>query len=384
MLKDVIDFSLKNKFIVILGTLALVLGGVYSVRNIPLDAIPDLSDVQVIIYTEWPGQAPQIVQDQLTYPITTKMLSVPKAKVVRGYSFYGFSFVYVIFADGTDPYWARSRVLEYLSSISGQLPKGVSPSLGPDATGVGWAFMYSINSTNRDLAQLRSMQDWYLKYQLASVEGVAEVASVGGFVKQYQVTVDPAKLRAYNLSISEVAMAVKKSNGEVGGRSIELSEKEFILRVRGYVQKLEDLRKVTVGVGEKGVPILLGQVANVEFGPDMRRGIAELNGRGETVGGVVVVRYGANARQVIQEVKKKLDQAMKGLPADVQLRIAYDRSALIQRAVKTLQEKLIEESIVVALVCMAFLLHLRSSLVAIVVLPIAVLASFLIMFGQGI
>src|SRR5450755_3937087 len=312
MLKAIIDFSLRNKFVVLLAALALTLAGVYALKNIPLDAIPDLSDTQVIIYTEWPGQAPQIVQDQVTYPITTKMLSVPKAKVVRGYSFYGFSFVYVIFDDGTDPYWARSRVLEYLSGLGSQLPKNITPTLGPDATGVGWAFMYSITSTNRDLAELRSIQDWYLKYQLTSVPGVSEVASVGGFVKQYQITVDPTKLRAYNLSISEVAMAVKRSNGEVGGRSIELSEKEFILRVRGYVNKLDDLRKVTVGLGDKGVPILLGQVADVQFGPDMRRGIAELNGRGETVGGVVVVRYGANARQVILDVKKKLDVAMKG------------------------------------------------------------------------
>jgi Cu(I)/Ag(I) efflux system membrane protein CusA/SilA len=354
------------------------------VRNIPLDAIPDLSDVQVIIYTEWPGQAPQIVQDQVTYPITTKMLSVPNATVVRGYSFYGFSFVYVIFKDGTDPYWARSRVLEYLNGMGGQLPQGVSPSLGPDATGVGWAFMYSINSTNRDLAQLRSMQDWYLRYQLASVEGVSEVASIGGFVKQYQVTVDPAKLRAFNLSISEVAMAVKRSNGEVGGRSIELSEKEFILRVKGYIQSLDDLRKVAVGVGDKGVPILLSEIANVELGPDMRRGIAELNGEGETAGGIVIVRYGANARQVIMDVKKRLDEAMKGLPPDVKYTIAYDRSALINRAVQTLEEKLLEEMIVVALVCVAFLMHLRSSLVAIIILPIAVLISFLVMFGQGL
>jgi Cu(I)/Ag(I) efflux system membrane protein CusA/SilA len=309
---------------------------------------------------------------------------VPKAKVVRGYSFYGFSFAYVIFEDGTDPYWARSRVLEYLNGLSGRLPVGVTPSLGPDATGVGWAFMYSINSTNRDLAELRSFQDWYLRYQLASVEGVSEVASVGGFEKQYQVTVDPTRLRAYNLSINDVAMAVKRSNGEVGGRSIELSEKEFILRVRGYLEKLDDLRKVTVGVGDKGVPILLGQVANVEFGPDMRRGIAELNGEGETVGGIVVVRYGANARQVILDVKKKLDLAMKGLPADVTCQIVYDRSTLIDHAVKTLQEKLIEESIVVALVCIAFLLHLRSAFVAIVILPIAVGISFLVMFAQGI
>jgi Cu(I)/Ag(I) efflux system membrane protein CusA/SilA len=384
MLTRIIDFSLRNKFIVLLATVAAVLGGIHAVRNIPLDAIPDLSDVQVIIYTEWPGQAPQIVQDQVTYPITTKMLSVPKAKVVRGYSFYGFSFVYVIFGDGTDLYWARSRVLEYLSGLGGLLPKGVTPTLGPDATGVGWAFMYSINSTNRDLAELRSMQDWYLRYQLASVEGVSEVASVGGFVRQYQVTVDPARLRAYNLSISDVSMAIQRSNGEVGGRSIELAEKEFIIRVRGYIQGLDDLKKIAVGVGDKGVPILLGQIAYVQPGPDMRRGIAELNGEGETVGGIVVVRSGANARQVILDVKKKLDQAMKGLPPDVKYTIAYDRSALIQRAVKTLEEKLIEESVVVALVCIAFLLHLRSAFVAIVILPIAVLISFLIMSGQGI
>jgi Cu(I)/Ag(I) efflux system membrane protein CusA/SilA len=384
MLQRVIDFSLRNKFIVLVLTIAALLGGIYSVRNIPLDAIPDLSDVQVIIYTQWEGQAPNIIQDQVTYPITTKMLSVPYAKVVRGYSFYGFSFVYVIFEDGTDPYWARSRVLEYLSSISGQLPKGVTPSLGPDATGVGWAFMYSINSTNRDLYELRSMQDWYLKYQLSSVDGVAEVASVGGFVKQYQVTVDPTKLRAYNLSLKEVTMAIERSNGEVGGRSLELSEREFILRVIGYIQRLDDLKKVAVGAGANGVPILLRDVATIQLGPDMRRGIAELNGEGETVSGIVVVRYGANARQVILDVKKRLDQAMKALPSDVTYTIAYDRSTLINRAVRTLEEKLIEESIVVALVCIAFLLHLRSALVAIVILPIAVLASFLVMFGQGI
>lgn len=384
MLKAIIDFSLRNKFLVLLATVGLLLGGVYAVRNIPLDAIPDLSDTQVIIYTEWPGQAPQIVQDQVTYPITTKMLSVPRAKVVRGYSFYGFSFVYIIFEDGTDIYWARSRVLEYLSSLSTALPKSVTPSLGPDATGVGWAFMYSINSTNRDLAELRSIQDWYLRYQLSSVEGVAEVASVGGFVRQYQVTVDPVKLRAYNLSISQVRMAIERSNGEVGGRSIEMAEKEFILRVRGYVQNLDDLRKVAVGSGPNGVPILLGQVANVEFGPDMRRGIAELNGEGETVGGIVVVRYGANARQVILDVKARLDQAMKSLPPDVTYTIGYDRSALIQRAVRTLEEKLVEESIAVALVCILFLLHFRSALVAILILPIAVLISFQVMYAQGI
>src|SRR5450432_1814375 len=384
MLQRIIDFSLRNKFLVLLGTLALLLGGVYAVRNIPLDAIPDLSDTQVIIYTEWNGQAPQIVQDQVTYPITTKMLSVPKSKVVRGYSFYGFSFVYVIFEDGTDPYWARSRVLEYLSSISSQLPKGVTPSLGPDATGVGWAYMYSLNSTNRDLAELRSIQDWYLKYQLTAVPGVSEVASVGGFVKQYQVTVDPTKLRAYNLALKDVSTAIERSNGEVGGRSLELAEREFILRVKGYITSLDDLKKIAVGIGDKGVPILLRDVATIQFGPDMRRGIAEANGEGETVGGIVVVRYGANAYQVIQDVKARLAQAMKALPGDVKVTVNYDRSELIDRAVKTLEEKLIEESIVVALVCLAFLLHLRSALVAIIILPVPVLIAFSVMFGQGI
>ena len=384
MLKRIIEFSLKNKFLVLAGTAALILGGVYALRKIPLDAIPDLSDTQVIIYTEWPGQAPQLVQDQVTYPIATKMLSVPAAKVVRGYSFYGFSFVYVIFEDGTDPYWARSRVLEYLSGLAGSLPAGVAPRLGPDATGVGWAFMYSLNSPKHDLAQLRSMQDWFLRYQLSSVEGVAEVASVGGFVKQYQITVDPHRLHAYNLSIRDVAMAVQKSNGEVGGRSLEMAEKEFILRVRGYVEGLDDLRKIAVGRGPGGTPLLLGQVAAIQLGPDMRRGIAEFNGEGETVAGIVVVRYGVDTREVIQRVKARLDQAMKSLPEGVTYSIAYDRTALIDRAVKTLQEKLIEESIVVAIVCLVFLLHLRSAFVAIVILPVAVLASFLIMFGQGL
>ncbi|MEJ0090527.1 MAG: CusA/CzcA family heavy metal efflux RND transporter [Limisphaerales bacterium] len=383
MLQRIIDFSIKNKFIVVLTTLALVLGGLYAVRHTPLDAIPDLSDTQVIVYTPWEGQAPNIVEDQVTYPITTKMLSVPRAKVVRGYSFYGYSFIYVIFEDGTDPYWARSRVLEYLSSLGGQLPKDVTPSLGPDATGVGWAFMYSINSTNRNLADLRSMQDWYLKYQLSAVPGVSEVASVGGFVKQYQVTVDPTKLRAYNLSLSEVSKAIERSNGEVGGRSLELSEREFILRVKGYVENLDDLKKVAVGVGENGVPILLRDVANIQFGPDMRRGIADLNGDGETVGGIVVVRYGANAYQVIQDVKQRLEVAMKALPPDVKVTVVYDRTALIDRSVRTLEEKLLEEGIIVALVCLAFLLHLRSALVAVIILPVAVLISFLVMFGQG-
>jgi Cu(I)/Ag(I) efflux system membrane protein CusA/SilA len=384
MLARIIDFSLKNKLLVLAATAALVLGGVFALRHIPLDAIPDLSDTQVIIYTEWPGQAPQIVQDQLTYPITTKMLSVPAAKVVRGYSFYGFSFVYVIFEDGTDPYWARSRVLEYLNGITGELPAGVAPRLGPDATGVGWAFMYSLNSPTHDLAELRSMQDWFLRYQLAGVEGVAEVASVGGYVKQYQITVDPHRLHAYNLAISDVAMAVRRSNAEVGGRSIEMGEKEFMLRVRGYITGVDDLRKIAVGRGPGGTPILLGEVADIQVGPDMRRGIAELNGEGETVGGIVVVRYGVDTRQVIQAVKTRLDQAMKSLPADVKVTVVYDRTTLIDHAVETLRAKLIEESLVVALVCLLFLLHFRSALVAIVILPIAVLASFIVMYRQGI
>jgi Cu(I)/Ag(I) efflux system membrane protein CusA/SilA len=384
MLKTIIEFSLKNKFLVLAATVALIAGGIYSLKNIPLDAIPDLSDTQVIIYTEWNGQAPQIVQDQVTYPITTKMLSVPNATVVRGYSFYGYSFVYVIFRDGTDPYWARSRVLEYLNGLQGSLPVGVTPRLGPDATGVGWAFMYTLNSKNHDLAQLRSMQDWFLRYQLASVDGVAEIASVGGFVKQYQITVDPHRLHAYNLSISDVAMAVGKSNGEVGGRSVEMAEKEFILRVKGYVQNVDDLRKIAVGRGPGGTPVPLGEVANVQLGPDMRRGIAELNGEGETVGGIVVVRYGVDTRKVIQDVKARLDQAMKSLPEGVTYSIAYDRTALIDRAVETLKGKLIEESIVVALVCLLFLMHLRSAFVAIVILPIAVLASISVMYAQGL
>ena len=384
MLKAIIEFSLRNKFLVLAATVALVLGGVYSLRKIPLDAIPDLSDTQVIIYTEWSGQAPQIVQDQVTYPITTKMLSVPNATVVRGYSFYGYSFVYVIFEDGTDPYWARSRVLEYLNGLQNSLPKNVTPTLGPDATGVGWAFMYALNSQKHDLAELSSMQDWFLRYQLASVGGVAEVASVGGFVKQYQIAVDPHRLHAYNLSIRDVAMAVEQSNGEVGGRSMEMAEKEFILRVRGYVKDLDDLRKVAVGVGPGGTPVLLGEVADVQFAPDMRRGIAELNGEGETVGGVVVVRHGVDTREVITAVKARLDEAMKSLPEGVSYTITYDRTALIDRAVDTLKVKLIEESIVVALICLLFLMHLRSSLVAIIILPIAVLGSIMLMFGQGL
>ncbi|MCP5527587.1 MAG: efflux RND transporter permease subunit [Verrucomicrobiales bacterium] len=384
MLARLIDFSLRNRFLVLLASALLVLGGAQALRTIPVDAIPDLSDVQVIVFTEYPGQAPSIVQDQVTYPVTTKMLAVPHAKVVRGYSFYGFSFVYVIFEDGTDPYWARSRVLEYIGGLAGQLPRGVAPTLGPDATGVGWAFMYSLHSDRHDLQQLRAIQDWRLKYPLTAVEGVSEVASIGGFVKQYQVTVDPVKLRAYNLPLGDVERAIRRSNGETGGRAIELAEREFILRVKGYVNDLEQLRETAVGVGENGTPIRLRDVATVQFGPDMRRGIAEWDGEGETVGGIVVVRYGANARQVIRDVREALDAVMRGMPEGVTYRVAYDRSALIDRAVRTLEHTLLEEGLVVAGVIVLFLLHLRTALVPILILPVAVLAAFVIMRLQGI
>ena len=384
MLAKIIEWSLNNKFFVILGTIFAIAWGVYSMRTIPLDAIPDLSDVQVIIYTEYPGQAPEIVEDQVTYPLTTQMLAVPYAKVVRGYSFFGFSFVYVIFEDGTDMYWARSRVLEYLNYVSGKLPKGVNPSLGPDATGVGWAFMYALTSDEHDLSELRSIQDWYLKYELTSVQGVSEVASVGGFVKQYQVTVDPVKLLAYNLPLSKIKMAIQRSNKDVGGRLIEMAEKEFMVRGLGYVQNVEDLKKAVVGVNERGTPILLRDVAHVGLGPEMRRGIAEWNGEGEVVGGVVVVRYGVNALDVIERVKEKLEKLKEGLPPGIEIHVAYDRSALIERAIDNLQEKLIEEFIVVAIVCGFFLFHLRSALVAIFTLPVAILISFIIMNRQGI
>ena len=384
MFARIIQWSIHNKFLVLLSTVFLIAAGLYSVMQTPLDAIPDLSDVQVIVYTEYPGQAPQIVEDQVTYPLTTQMLAVPFAKVVRGYSFFGFSFVYIIFEDGTDLYWARSRVLESLNYVSGRLPKGVTPTLGPDATGVGWAFMYSLKSDRHDLSQLRSIQDWYLKYGLTGVSGVSEVASIGGYVKQYQVTVDPNKLRAYNIPISKVRMAIQRSNNDVGGRLLEVSEKEFMIRGLGYIKSLNDLDKTAVGVDRNGTPILLKDIATVQYGPEIRRGLAELDGQGETVGGIVVVRFGANARQVIQDVKAKLADLKKGLPEGVQVQVAYDRSELIERAVETLKGKLLEESIVVALVCIIFLLHFRSALVAIITLPVAILMAFIVMHQQGI
>jgi Cu(I)/Ag(I) efflux system membrane protein CusA/SilA len=384
MLVKIIEWSLKNKFFVILATVFATVLGIYSLRTIPLDAIPDLSDVQVIIFTEYPGQAPRVVEDQITYPITTKMLSVPYASVVRGYSFFGYSFVYVIFEDGTDMYWARSRVLEYLSYVSAQLPKGVTPSLGPDATGVGWAFMYALKSNQRDLSQLRSIQDWFLKYQLTSVEGVSEVASIGGFVKEYQVIVDPVKLLAYKMPLRDIMMAIRRSNADTGGASIEMSEKEFVVRSQGYLKNVDDLKKVVVGADIRGTPILLRDVATVTLGPEMRRGIAELNGEGETVGGIVIVRHGVNALATIKNIKAKLAELKKGLPPDIEITTVYDRSALINRAVKNLWQNLTEEMIAVIIVCGVMLFHFRSSLVGIIQLPIAVVISFIIMKWQGI
>ncbi len=384
MIARVIRFSLENRFLILMLALLIGVGGYYAVARTPLDAIPDLSDVQVIVFTEYPGQAPRIVEDQVTYPLTTKMLSVPFAKVVRGYSFFNFSFVYVIFEDGTDLYWARSRVLEYLSQIQSQLPRGVTPTLGPDATGVGWAFMYTLSSPTRDLQQLRSLQDWYVRYALTAVDGVSEVASIGGYVKQYQVTVDPEKLRAYDIPLGKIRQVIQRSNGEVGGRVMEMSESEYILRVKGYVTSPDELAEAAVGARPDGTPILLSDLATVTLGPEMRRGVAEWNGDGETVGGIVVVRSGANTLEVIRRVKEKLAAVGSGLPQDVTIHVAYDRSRLIERAIATLREKLVEESLAVSLVCLAFLAHFRSALVAILTLPMAVLLAFIVMYVQGI
>ena len=384
MLNKVIEWSLDNRFLMMVALVAAVLGGVWAASEIRLDAIPDLSDVQVIVYTEFPGQAPRVVEDQVTYPITSKMLSVPHAQVVRGYSFFGFSFVYVIFEDGTDLYWARSRVLEYLSGLQADLPEGVTPQLGPDATGVGWAFMYVLNSDRRDLAELRSYQDWYLRYGLTSVEGVSEVASMGGFVRQYQVEVDPVKLRAYGVSLQEVKRAIRESNSDVGGRLVELAEQEFMVLGRGYIEEIRDLETIALKVGAGGTPVLLGDVAHVTIGPEIRRGIAEWNGEGETVGGIVVVRDGADTLDVISRVKERLAELEKGLPDDVRIEVGYDRTELIRESVKTLTHTLIEESIIVAVVCAIFLFHFRSALVAIISIPVSILLSLIVMNIQGL
>jgi copper/silver efflux system protein len=385
MLQKIIEASVRNKFMVILAVLFLIGWGIYSMLSIPIDAIPDLSDVQVIIYTEYPGQSPRIVEDQVTYPLTTSMVSVPGSKVVRGYSFFGYSLVYVIFEDGTDLYWARSRVLEYLNYAQKRLPSKAVPTLGPDATGVGWIYMYTLKSDKHSLQELRSYQDWYLKYGLTTVSGVAEVASIGGYVKQYQVTVDPTKLLAYRVPLNMVEMAIKNSNNDVGGEVIEMGETEFMVRGLGYIKSIDDVKNIPIMVDKKsGTAVYVKDVADVGIGPMMRRGLAESNGEGEVVGGIIVMRYGQNALQVIENVKKKLEILKQGLPDDVKIEPAYDRSSLIERAIETLKEKLTEEIIIVALVCIIFLLHARSSLVAIFTLPTAILMAFIVMKLQGI
>ena len=386
MIAALIRWSVANRFLVLLASVLLAVAGAWAVRTTPLDAIPDLSDTQVIIRTTFPGQAPQIVEDQVTYPLTTTMLSVPGAKAVRGYSYFGDSFVYVLFDDGTDLYWARSRVLEYLNQVAGRLPAGAKPALGPDATGVGWVYEYALvdRSGKNDLAQLRALQDWFLKYELKTVPNVAEVATVGGMVRQYQVVVDPARLKAYNLPLSRVVAAIRDANREAGGSVVELAEAEYMVRTRGYLKSLADFRSIPVLTSEGGTPVLLQDVARVQVGPEMRRGIAELDGEGEVAGGIVVLRSGKNAWETIQAVKAKLEQLKPGLPPGVEIVPVYDRSALIERAVDHLRGKLVEEFVVVALVCLVFLLHLRSALVAVVSLPLGVLAAFLVMRVQGV
>ncbi len=385
MIGKVIDASLRNRFLVILGVVALCGAGWFAIQNLKLDAIPDLSDTQVIIYTEFPGQSPQVVEDQITYPLSTAMLAVPRAKVVRGYSFFGFSFVYIIFEDGTDIYWARSRVLEYLNFAAGLLPAGITPQLGPDATGVGWVYEYALRSKTRTLEELRSVQDWYLRYALSAVPGVSEVAPVGGFVRQYQVVVDPNKLLIYGIPLQKVKRAIQRSNNDVGGRLVEMGETEFMVRGLGYLKGLDDLRNIPIGVDENGTPIFLHQVATVQLGPELRRGIAELDGDGEVVGGIVVMRSGENALTVIRNVKKKLAELKPTLDRlGVEVVPTYDRSGLIERSVETLKQKLLEEMAVVGIIMLIFLLHVRSAFVAFIVLPTGVLASLFIMYLLGI
>ena len=385
LIAKLIEWSINNKFLVIIFTVALIGLGIWALTTTKVDAIPDLSDVQVIIMSEYEGQGPRIVEDQVTYPLTSKMLSVPYAKDVRGYSMFGLSMVYIIFEDGTDIYWARSRVLEYLNSIQAELPKGVKLQLGPDATGLGWVFQYVLNSDKRSLQELRSIQDYFLRYELSSLEGVSEVASIGGFVKQYQVNLDPTKLAYYNIPLQMIEMAIKKSNNDVGGRLVEMGEMEYMVRSLGYIKSIDDLKNVSIGNSPStGAPIYLKDIATINIGPELRRGIAEWNGEGETVGGIVVIRYGENALSVIDRVKERLEELKMSLPEDVTIDVAYDRSGLINRAIDNLSSKLLEETLIVALVIIAFLLHFRSSFVAIFTLPTAVLISFLIMRLQGI
>ena len=386
MIAALIRWSLANRLLVLLATLFVTAWGVWSVQNIAIDALPDLSDTQVIIRTPYAGQAPQIVENQVTYPLSSAMLSVPGASTVRGFSFFGDSFVYVLFEDGTDLYWARSRVLEYLSQIQERLPAGAKPALGPDATGVGWIYQYALvdRTGKHDLAQLRALQDWFLNFELKALANVAEVATIGGMVKQYQVLLDPIKLASRGITQQQVAAAIAQANQESGGSVLELAEAEYMVRASGYLQSLNDFRAIPLRLDGGGVPVTLGEVAHIQLGPEMRRGIAELDGEGEVVGGVVILRSGANARSTIAAVKRKLDELQGSLPEGVEIVTTYDRSQLIDRAVRNLSEKLVEEFIVVALVCLAFLWHLRSSLVAIVSLPLGVLIAFIVMQQQGI
>ena len=382
MLAKIIDWSGGNRFLVLLATLFVTIGGIYSVLRTPIDALPDLSDVQVIVYTEYPGQAPQVVEDQVTYPLSTAMLSVPRSRVVRGFSFFGASFVYIIFEDGTDIYWARSRVLEYLSFASSRLPRGVTPSLGPDATGVGWVYQYALLARDKTLAELRTIQDWYVRYQLSKAHGVAEVASIGGFVQTYQVTVDPVKLRAYGIPLMKIAQVIRDSNRDVGGRVVEMAETEYMVRGKGYLRGKSDIERLVVK-SDRGTPVLIRDIARVELAPDERRGLAELNGEGEVVSGIAMARYGQNALEVIHNVKAKIAEIGPGLPEGVTVETVYDRSELIHRAIETLKRTLLEESFIVALVCIVFLLHVRSALVAILMLPVGILIAFIAMRSLG-
>ena len=386
MIEKIIDYSIKNRALILLIIFFVIGWGIYAVKNTPLDAIPDLSDVQVIIKTNYPGQSPQVVEDQVTYPLSVAMLSVPKAVNVRGYSFFGDSYVYIIFEDGTDLYWARTRVLEYLSQVTSNLPSAAKPQLGPDATGVGWVYEYALvdRSGGHDLAQLRSLQDWYLKYELQTVNGVSEVATVGGMVKQYQVVVNPNSLRAYNIPLSKVRQAILRANQETGGSVIEMAEAEYMVRATGYIDDIQDLNKIPLAVNERGTPILLEDVAEIRMGPQLRRGIAELDGEGEVVGGVIVMRFGENALQTIQNVKAKLEELKRGLPDSVEIVETYNRAALIERAVDTLNVRLIEEFIIVALVCALFLFHFRSALVVVLSLPVGILIALIVMQQMGI
>src|ERR1700694_4161006 len=382
MIERIIAASVRNRFLVFVFTLFAIVAGIYALKRTPLDAIPDLSDAQVIVYTEWEGRSPDLVEDQVTYPISTSFIAAPRVRFVRGESMFGKSFVYVIFQDGTDIYWARSRVIEYLNSVRGSLPEGVNPVIGPDATGVGWVYEYALvdDTGKHDLAELRSIQDWNLRYALSSVKGVSEVAPVGGFVKQYQVDLDPNALVAYKIPLADVVSRIRASNGDVGGKVFEVATTEYYVRGRGYIKSIGDIENIVLKV-ENGTPIYVKNIGQVHLGADIRRGVAELDGKGETVGGIVVMRYGENALNVIDGIKKKIEQIKSSLPEGVRIIPVYDRSDLIKRAIATLREKLIEESIVVALVCIVFLWHVRSALVAIITLPIAILLSFVPMLS---